>query len=35
MDGITGSMDMNMNKLREAVKHREGLQAAVYGVAES
>ena len=35
LDGITGSVDMNMNKLWEVVKHREVLQDAVYGVAES
>ena len=34
MDGITDSMDMNLNKLREMVKDREAMHVAVYGVAK-
>ena len=30
LDGITDSMDMNLNKLREIVKNREGWRAAVH-----
>ena len=35
LDGITDSMDMNLNKLRKTVKDREAQHAAVHGVTKS
>ena len=35
LDGISDSIDMNLNKLQEMVKDREALCATVRGVAEN
>ena len=35
LDGITNSMDMNLGKLREMVRDREGWRVAVHEVSKS